>query len=447
MEKKTIGQFIAALRKASGMTQKDLAEQLNVSDKAVSRWERDECAPDLMLIPVIADIFGVTSDELLRGERRSAAAAQQEYAGETAQAQGFSAKSKKQIKYLMKKSLTNFRIELLIASAVALVGAVIGLMINAFGYGLLGLGVAVIIDIAAVACVTVFTLLICSRVDWEEFEGDTANQYKKDIVYSVYVTGCVILAIFCYATLPLADADSFHGTVSWAMMRWSYGANTLLWGGIAAVAWLVMRRVLARMGLIKIKSRLKFRENAPILVRTGGILAAVMALTVAMCGGFVWYAEEHMLFAAGKEFRNYDDFKAYMEISSRDVHYYGYSDTVFDGPGNVEYRHSNVAVSGSDLDDWPYDDYYNEATKKYYYPEVIIRSNAGEELCRFLMRNLNAERVAFSDTDDFLPITVYTVAECARQNSAVEMVSAGVVLILVIEGIAAIVIYCKKRVK
>ena len=40
MEKKTIGGFIAALRKANGMTQKDLAEQLNVSDKTVSRWER-----------------------------------------------------------------------------------------------------------------------------------------------------------------------------------------------------------------------------------------------------------------------------------------------------------------------------------------------------------------------------------------------------------------------
>ena len=58
MEKKTIGQFIAALRKASGMTQKQLSERLNVSDKAVSRWERDECAPDLSLIPVIAEIFG-----------------------------------------------------------------------------------------------------------------------------------------------------------------------------------------------------------------------------------------------------------------------------------------------------------------------------------------------------------------------------------------------------
>ena len=41
MEKKTIGGFIAALRKANGMTQKDLAERLNVSDKTVSRWERE----------------------------------------------------------------------------------------------------------------------------------------------------------------------------------------------------------------------------------------------------------------------------------------------------------------------------------------------------------------------------------------------------------------------
>ena len=54
MEKKTIGGFIAALRKANGMTQKDLAERLNVSDKTVSRWERDDGAPDLAAIPAIA---------------------------------------------------------------------------------------------------------------------------------------------------------------------------------------------------------------------------------------------------------------------------------------------------------------------------------------------------------------------------------------------------------
>ncbi len=69
MERKSIGAFISALRKSNGMTQKELAEKLCVSDKAVSRWERDESAPDLYLIPVIAEIFGVTSDELLLGKR------------------------------------------------------------------------------------------------------------------------------------------------------------------------------------------------------------------------------------------------------------------------------------------------------------------------------------------------------------------------------------------
>ena len=50
MEKKTIGKFISALRKANGMTQKELGEKLYVSDKTVSRWECDECAPDLSLL-------------------------------------------------------------------------------------------------------------------------------------------------------------------------------------------------------------------------------------------------------------------------------------------------------------------------------------------------------------------------------------------------------------
>lgn len=53
-----------------GYTQKELAEKINVSDKAVSRWERDESAPDISLLPVLAKIFGVTTDELLRGYKK-----------------------------------------------------------------------------------------------------------------------------------------------------------------------------------------------------------------------------------------------------------------------------------------------------------------------------------------------------------------------------------------
>ena len=73
MEKKTLGSFISALRRAQGLTQQDVADRLAVSNKAVSRWERDEAMPDITLLPAIADLFGVTVDELLRGERKRAA--------------------------------------------------------------------------------------------------------------------------------------------------------------------------------------------------------------------------------------------------------------------------------------------------------------------------------------------------------------------------------------
>ena len=68
--KLTLGAFIAQLRKEKGLTQKQLSEMLSVSDKTVSHWEREESSPDISLLPVIAEIFGITVDELLKGERK-----------------------------------------------------------------------------------------------------------------------------------------------------------------------------------------------------------------------------------------------------------------------------------------------------------------------------------------------------------------------------------------
>lgn len=69
MELFSMGQMIARLRKKQGMTQQEMAERLNVSNKAISRWERGESAPDLSLIPALADLLGVSCDELLRGRK------------------------------------------------------------------------------------------------------------------------------------------------------------------------------------------------------------------------------------------------------------------------------------------------------------------------------------------------------------------------------------------
>lgn len=59
---------ITELRQKKGMTQLELAERLNYSDKAVSKWERAESMPDISVLVEIADMFGVTLDYLVREE-------------------------------------------------------------------------------------------------------------------------------------------------------------------------------------------------------------------------------------------------------------------------------------------------------------------------------------------------------------------------------------------
>lgn len=71
MNNEKIGQFISELRKLKKMTQKDLADKLNITDKAVSKWERGLSCPDISLLSSIADILGVTTGELLNGKKSS----------------------------------------------------------------------------------------------------------------------------------------------------------------------------------------------------------------------------------------------------------------------------------------------------------------------------------------------------------------------------------------
>lgn len=61
----TLGKRIAANRKRLGITQDRLAEQLGVTAQAVSKWENDQSCPDITMLPKLAEIFGVTTDELL----------------------------------------------------------------------------------------------------------------------------------------------------------------------------------------------------------------------------------------------------------------------------------------------------------------------------------------------------------------------------------------------
>ena len=66
---KNIGEIISLLRKEKGMTQNDLAQKLNVTDKAVSKWERNLSCPDINSIPKLAEVLDVSVEELLNAAK------------------------------------------------------------------------------------------------------------------------------------------------------------------------------------------------------------------------------------------------------------------------------------------------------------------------------------------------------------------------------------------
>lgn len=69
MKNQKIGNFIANLRKEKNLTQKDLADKLGITDRAVSKWERGICLPDIILFEDISQIFNISVSELLKGEK------------------------------------------------------------------------------------------------------------------------------------------------------------------------------------------------------------------------------------------------------------------------------------------------------------------------------------------------------------------------------------------
>ena len=61
----SLGKRISQYRKSKGLTQDKLAEQLGVTAQAVSKWENDQSCPDITMLPKLAEIFDITTDELL----------------------------------------------------------------------------------------------------------------------------------------------------------------------------------------------------------------------------------------------------------------------------------------------------------------------------------------------------------------------------------------------
>ena len=95
MENNRMGEFLAALRKSKGYTQQEVADTLGVSNKTVSSWETGASCPDISMLPVLAELYGVTCDEIIRGKRMSS---EEEFSP---------AERKKAMEHLLQRQKTN----------------------------------------------------------------------------------------------------------------------------------------------------------------------------------------------------------------------------------------------------------------------------------------------------------------------------------------------------
>lgn len=68
MDTMKTGSYLAALRKDAGMTQQETADRLGVSNKTISKWESGGGFPDIAILPALAELYGVTADDILAGE-------------------------------------------------------------------------------------------------------------------------------------------------------------------------------------------------------------------------------------------------------------------------------------------------------------------------------------------------------------------------------------------
>lgn len=151
MEKKTMGSFLAALRKANGYTQQEVADKLNVSNKTVSKWECDDGCPEIMMLPVIAELYSVTVDEILKGERIQKTSSEQETQKEQKENTG------KRVKYLVEKALTQYKNKSIIAITLSVIGAILPYFVGMiFSWDFIFIPIILTIALIAAAVIIIF---------------------------------------------------------------------------------------------------------------------------------------------------------------------------------------------------------------------------------------------------------------------------------------------------
>ena len=330
MNKKTIGEFIAALRKVNGMTQKQLADLLNVSDKTVSRWERDEGAPDLSLIPVIAEIFNVTCDELLKGERNPDASDDAPVGQDKTDA-----KSEKQRQRLLKNTLFTYKNRSCIAIGISFAGFITALLCNfTFLRGNLAVLLSLIFFVGSIVCQALFVNKAMFSVEDSDLKKEDLYAFKyRVILMAERVIGLTLFLLgFC---LPMLLAPAFTGLAFNSFILYGSVAALVLLAICFLVSVFVNRHLFQKWGINaedlsvlkkfiqRIKKNISLNRNKyKCLLKCGIILFALLFITLVfhtLGNNSLW--DTYTLYDKyGLYFYDLNDFRQYMAAESEQAY-------------------------------------------------------------------------------------------------------------------------------
>ena len=418
MNNNSIGSFLAALRKANGLTQKQLAEKLNVSDKAVSRWERDECAPDLSLIPVLAELYGVTSDEILRGQRAAPESQPKPQAEE---------RSQKRLQYMLSRIQTRYKIQSIISVGIAVVGLIAAMILNLiFLRAQAGFLVGCIFLVAATVCQIIFIILGNSAITQDEFDDRSVTACKHFMTKGAEIVFSVIFFILS-ATVPLLYADDPYWGIT--LPYWTEQAIFVLIIP-ALVCPTVCHSINSKLGISK---RINWKSPANKLrIRTALILLAVLFVTAILHWFAAFYLSENpQLYGDATEFTTLEDFKAYMEQPiSDDGTPLTYHTTYQDAEG----QEIEIYLDSENNEYWYYTDWITG----------VICDAEGNELCRYSRYNESVVNIVYSNSDDRLPIYTMNRTQYRESSTRFNWLMAAWIPLYLAEAVILILRYRKK---
>lgn len=263
MDNSKTAEFLKALRKAKGLTQQDAADALYLSPKTISRWESGDGLPDINIIQSVADLYGVTVDEILRGERAASDPSEAIKADKI--------KNKRSRKALEATMYRGFWIFEIISLSIGVIIFLVGLILGFSGLAFVGIIVEGVGLATGVAVHMIGRYVMSPRID--DDDDDLVKEAKRNVFDKIRRDDFAMNMVYLGMAILLLITMAFR-------LFGLSGLERILFVVFAALTCIAVDLPLA----ISWKKKLDMRKAAYMSTAFGGILTLLSAVHL----GIVW---------------------------------------------------------------------------------------------------------------------------------------------------------------